>query len=53
MLWSWLSLHCGIRCGPSSPYLLTILVLVLVTIRLRSEAGAPAALSVPYHREER
>jgi len=35
------------------PYLLTILVLVLVTIRFRSEAGAPAALSVAYHREER
>jgi len=35
------------------PYLLTILVLVIVTIRMRSEAGAPAALSVPYHREER
>jgi ABC-type uncharacterized transport system permease subunit len=35
------------------PYILTILVLVLVTIRLRSEAGAPAALSVAYHREER
>ena len=35
------------------PYLLTILVLVLVTIRLRSEAGAPAALGVAYDREER
>ena len=35
------------------PYILTILVLVLVTIRLRSKAGAPAALSVAYHREER
>ncbi|NLV22422.1 MAG: ABC transporter permease [Syntrophomonadaceae bacterium] len=35
------------------PYLLTIFVLVLVTIRRRSEAGAPAALTVPYHREER
>ncbi|HHW61526.1 MAG TPA: ABC transporter permease [Syntrophomonadaceae bacterium] len=35
------------------PYLLTILVLVLVTIRLRQEAGAPAALGVAYDREER
>ncbi|HRW12403.1 MAG TPA: ABC transporter permease [Syntrophomonas sp.] len=35
------------------PYLLTILVLVIVTIRMRSEAGAPAALTLPYHREER
>jgi simple sugar transport system permease protein len=35
------------------PYLLTILVLVIVTIRMRSEAGAPTALSVPYYREER
>lgn len=35
------------------PYILTIVVLVLVTIRLRSEAGAPAALSVAYDREER
>lgn len=35
------------------PYLLTILVLVLVTIRLRQEAGAPRALGVPYDREER
>lgn len=35
------------------PYLLTILVLVLVTVRLRQEAGAPLALGVPYDREER
>ncbi|MEA1960267.1 MAG: ABC transporter permease [Bacillota bacterium] len=35
------------------PYLLTIFVLVLVTIRLRQEAGAPGALGVPYDREER
>ena len=35
------------------PYVLTILVLVMVTIRLRSEAGAPAALGVAYDREER
>lgn len=35
------------------PYLLTILVLVLVTIRLRQEAGAPSALGVAYDREER
>ncbi|HBQ86315.1 MAG TPA: ABC transporter permease, partial [Syntrophomonas sp.] len=35
------------------PYILTILVLTIVTIRLRQEAGAPAALGVPYDREER
>lgn len=35
------------------PYILTVLVLVIVTIRLRQEAGAPAALSTPYDREER
>jgi len=35
------------------PYVLTILVLVLVTIRLRQEAGAPASLGVAYDREER
>ncbi len=35
------------------PYILTILVLALVTIRLRQEAGAPAALGVAYDREER
>lgn len=35
------------------PYLFTILVLVLVTIRRRQEAGVPAALGFPYDREER
>lgn len=35
------------------PYILTILVLVIVTIRLRQEAGAPAALGVAYDREQR
>ncbi len=35
------------------PYILTIVVLVLVTIRLRSKAGAPAALGAAYDREER
>ena len=35
------------------PYLLTILVLVLVTIRLRQETGTPAALGLAYDREER
>lgn len=35
------------------PYVLTIVVLALVTIRLRSEAGAPAALGTAYDREER
>jgi len=35
------------------PYLFTILVLVAVTIRLRQEAGVPAALGFPYDREER
>lgn len=35
------------------PYILTILVLIIVTIRLRQEAGEPAGLSVPYDREER
>lgn len=47
----------GIKISPfflaMMPYLLTILVLVVVTIRLRQDAGAPAALSVPYDREER
>jgi ABC-type uncharacterized transport system permease subunit len=35
------------------PYLVTILVLVLVTIRRRQDAGAPQALSMAYDREER
>ncbi|MDD2586391.1 MAG: ABC transporter permease [Syntrophomonadaceae bacterium] len=35
------------------PYILTVLVLVIVTIRLRQEAGAPTALATPYDREER
>lgn len=35
------------------PYLFTILVLVIVTIRRRQEAGVPAALGFPYDREER
>lgn len=35
------------------PYLFTILVLVLVTIRRRQEAGVPAALGTAYDREER
>ncbi|NLO21563.1 MAG: ABC transporter permease [Syntrophomonadaceae bacterium] len=35
------------------PYLVTILVLVVVTIRRRQDAGAPQALSVAYDREER
>lgn len=35
------------------PYLLTIVVLVLVTIKIRQEAGAPRALSMAYDREER
>lgn len=35
------------------PYILTILVLVLVTIRYAQEAGAPASLGVAYDREER
>lgn len=35
------------------PYLLTILVLALVTIRLRQETGTPAALGLAYDREER
>lgn len=47
----------GIEISPSFlsmlPYILTIFVLVLVTIRLRQEAGAPGALAVPYDREER
>lgn len=47
----------GIKISPfflsMLPYILTILVLAIVTVRLRQEAGAPAALSVPYDREER
>ncbi|HCF70476.1 MAG TPA: ABC transporter permease [Syntrophomonas sp.] len=47
----------GIKISPfflsMLPYILTILVLTIVTIRLRQEAGAPAALGVPYDREER
>ncbi len=35
------------------PYLLTIFVLVMVTVRKKSDAGAPRALSVFYDREER
>lgn len=35
------------------PYLITILVLVVVTIKRRQDAGAPQALSVAYDREER
>ncbi len=35
------------------PYILTILVLVLVTIRYAQEADAPASLGVAYDREER
>ncbi len=35
------------------PYIATILVLVLVTIRKRQEAGAPEALGLAYDREER
>jgi ABC-type uncharacterized transport system permease subunit len=35
------------------PYVLTILVLVIVTIRMGSHVGAPAALGIPYDREER
>ncbi|NLB52832.1 MAG: ABC transporter permease [Syntrophomonadaceae bacterium] len=35
------------------PYLLTIIVLVIVTIKMRQEAGAPNALGFAYDREER
>jgi simple sugar transport system permease protein len=35
------------------PYLLTVFVLVLVTIRLRQDTGTPAALGLAYDREER
>jgi len=35
------------------PYLLTIAVLVAFTVRLQNQAGAPAALGLPYDREER
>lgn len=35
------------------PYLLTIFVLVVVTIKMRQDAGAPNALGVAYDREER
>ncbi len=35
------------------PYIVTILVLVLVTIRRRQDAGAPEALGLAYDREER
>ncbi len=35
------------------PYIVTILVLVLVTIRRRQDAGAPEALGLSYDREER
>lgn len=47
----------GIKISPfflqMLPYLFTILVLVVVTIRMRQDAGAPSALSVAYDREER
>lgn len=47
----------GIQISPfflsMLPYLLTIVVLVIVTIRMRQEAGVPNALGVPYDREER
>jgi len=35
------------------PYLVTIIVLVMVTVRRRQDAGAPEALGVAYDREER
>ena len=35
------------------PYLLTILVLVAAVRRNQEEAGPPAALGLPYHREDR
>ncbi len=35
------------------PYLFTVIVLVVVTIKMRQDAGAPNALSVAYDREER
>jgi general nucleoside transport system permease protein len=35
------------------PYLLTIAVLILTNVRNRKKSSAPAALSVPYDREER
>ncbi|KUG05035.1 putative deoxyribose-specific abc transporter, permease protein [hydrocarbon metagenome] len=35
------------------PYIATILVLVIVTIRRRQDAGAPEALGIAYDREER
>lgn len=47
----------GVKISPfflsMLPYILTIVVLVIVTIRLRQDAGAPAALGVYYDREER
>lgn len=35
------------------PYILTIVVLVIVTIYRRQDAGAPSAMGTPYDREER
>jgi simple sugar transport system permease protein len=35
------------------PYLATIIVLILITLRKKQEHRGPAALGTPYFREER
>jgi len=35
------------------PYLVTIIILVIVSMRKKGKGSAPAGLGVPYFREER